>query len=106
MRSKLSGAYQLYSVSFNKFPRPITTPVHNLRPAPETCEQCHWPEKFFGAQLKVFTHFGYDEVNTPREVRMLIKTGGGSPSGGLVAGIHWHMFNENEIQYLASDRQR
>jgi nitrate/TMAO reductase-like tetraheme cytochrome c subunit len=106
VRSKLSGSYQLYSVLFHKFPRPIQSPVENLRPARETCEQCHWPEKFFGAQLKVFSHFAYDETNTPREIRMLIKTGGGSPAGGLVAGIHWHMFNENEIQYLASDRQR
>jgi nitrate/TMAO reductase-like tetraheme cytochrome c subunit len=106
VRSKLSGSYQLYSATFNKFPRPIQSPVENLRPARETCEQCHWPEKFFGAQLKVFTHYAYDETNTPREVRMLIKTGGGSPTGGLVAGIHWHMFNENQIQYIASDRQR
>src|SRR6266496_3980972 len=65
-RSKLSGAYQLYSVSLNKFSRPISTPVHNLRPAPETCEQCHWPEKFFGAQLKVFNHYAYDEKNSLR----------------------------------------
>jgi hypothetical protein len=36
-RSKLSGAYQLYSVTFNKYSRPINTPVHNLRPAPDTC---------------------------------------------------------------------
>jgi ABC-type proline/glycine betaine transport system permease subunit len=64
VRSKLSGAYQLYSVTFNKFPRPITTPVHNLRPAPDTCEQCHWPEKFFGAQMKVFNHYAYDEKNS------------------------------------------
>jgi hypothetical protein len=33
VKSKLSGAYQLYSVSFNKYPRPIKSPVHNLRPA-------------------------------------------------------------------------
>jgi len=105
-RSKLSGSYQLYSVAFHKYPKPIQSPVENLRPARETCEHCHWPEKFFGAQLKVFTHYGYDETNTPREIRMLIKTGGGSPSSGLVAGIHWHMFNQNEIQYVASDRQR
>ncbi|MGH9880396.1 MAG: cytochrome c3 family protein, partial [Pyrinomonadaceae bacterium] len=75
LRSKLSGAYQLYSVTFNKYPRPITTPVHNLRPAPETCEQCHWPEKFFGAQLKVFNHYGYDQTNTLRQMRMLINVG-------------------------------
>src|SRR5437773_1326369 len=71
VRSKISGAYQLYSVTFKKYSRPITTPVHNLRPAQETCEQCHWPEKFFGAQLKVFNRYGYDEQNTLRQRRML-----------------------------------
>jgi hypothetical protein len=65
--------------SFKKYPTPIPTPVENLRPAQETCEQCHWPEKFWGAQLKtpVFNHFMYDEQNTPRETQMLIKVGGG-----------------------------
>jgi hypothetical protein len=105
-RSKLSGAYQLYSVTFNKYSRPITTPVHNLRPAPETCEQCHWPEKFFGAQLKVFNHYGYDEQNTLRQKRMLINVGGGSPTTGLVKGIHWHMNIANEVNYISIDKQR
>jgi hypothetical protein len=105
-RSKLSGAYQLYSVTFSKYSRPINTPVHNLRPAPETCEQCHWPEKFFGAQLKVFNRYGYDEQNTLRQRRMLINVGGGSPSSGLVTGIHWHMNIANEITYIATDEHR
>jgi hypothetical protein len=106
VRSKLSGAYQLYSVTFNKFPRPITTPVHNLRPAQETCEQCHWPEKFFGAQLKTFNHYAYDEKNTLRQTRMLINVGGGSPTTGQVAGIHWHMNIANEITYVSTDEHR
>jgi NapC/NirT cytochrome c family, N-terminal region len=106
VRSKLSGAYQLYSVTFNKYPRPITTPVHNLRPAPETCEQCHWPEKFFGAQLKVFNHYAYDQANTLRQTRMLINVGGGSPATGAVAGIHWHMNIANEVTYISTDNQR
>src|ERR1043166_6977003 len=83
VRSKLSGAYQLYSVTFKKYSRPITTPVHNLRPAQETCEQCHWPEKFFGAQLKVINHYGYDQDNTKRQLQMLIQVGGGSPATHL-----------------------
>ncbi|HXZ39519.1 MAG TPA: NapC/NirT family cytochrome c, partial [Terriglobales bacterium] len=45
VRSKLSGARQVIAVTFNTFPRPIPTPVHNLRPAPETCEECHWPRR-------------------------------------------------------------
>jgi nitrate/TMAO reductase-like tetraheme cytochrome c subunit len=106
LRSKLTGSHQLFAVLTGKYPRPIPTPVDSLRPAHETCEQCHWPEKFFGTQLKVFNHFQYDEQSTPREVRLLIKTGGGSPSSGMTSGIHWHMNISNEITYAATDRQR
>jgi nitrate/TMAO reductase-like tetraheme cytochrome c subunit len=106
VRSKLAGAYQIYSVAFHKYPRPITTPIHNLRPAAETCEQCHWPERFIGAQMKVFTHYASDEGNTPRQIRLLIKTGGGSTSSALSAGIHWHMNIANRITYIATDAQR
>jgi len=104
--AKLSGVYQIYSVLFQKFPRPIPTPVHSLRPAQETCEQCHWPEKFFGAQLKIITRFGHDEKNSVRQIRSLLRTGGGSPTTGITAGIHWHMNIGNEVWYGASDPQR
>lgn len=106
VRSKMSGLRQVYATAFNNFPRPIPTPVANLRPAQETCEQCHWPEKFWGAQLKEFNHYAYDEQNTPRKIAMLIKTGGGSPGSGQAAGIHWHMNIANEVWYAASDAQR
>ncbi|MGZ7079645.1 MAG: NapC/NirT family cytochrome c, partial [Thermoanaerobaculia bacterium] len=106
VRSKLSGSYQVYAVLTHKFPRPIPTPVASLRPARETCEQCHWPEKFFGAQLKTFDHFAYDETNTPKEVRLLIKTGGGNPAAGPATGIHWHMNIANEVTYIATDEHR
>ena len=106
VRSKLSGAYQIYSVLFNKFPRPVPSPVESLRPAQETCEQCHWPEKFFGAQLKIISRFGYDEKNSARQIQMLIRTGGGSPTTGITAGIHWHMNIANQVWYGAADPQR
>ncbi len=64
-------------------PEHLSTPDSNAgaQPAPgaETCETCHWPKKFYGAQLKVFNHYSSDEKNTPRQIRMLIKTGGGDP---------------------------
>jgi hypothetical protein len=106
VRSKLSGAYQVYAVLSNNFPRPIPSPVANLRPAQETCEQCHWPEKFWGPQLKVFDHYQYDETSTPVQARMLINVGGGAPSGGLTSGIHWHMNIANEVTYVATDEHR
>ncbi len=105
VRSKLSGTRQVFKTVLNTFPRPIESPVANLRPAPETCEQCHWPKKFWGAQLKVFNHYGSDEKNTPRQLRLLIRTGGGDPSAGVVSGIHWHMNIGNKITYW-SDAKR
>ena len=107
VKSKLSGMRQVYYTALGTYPRPIPTPVHNLRPAQDTCEQCHWPKKFWGAQLKNFTHYGSDEQNTPRVIRMLIKTGGGDPLLGQAGGgIHWHMNIANKITYFATDEQR
>ncbi|HKH99508.1 MAG TPA: NapC/NirT family cytochrome c [Candidatus Sulfotelmatobacter sp.] len=106
VKSKLSGSRQVFATVFNTFPRPIPTPVHNLRPAQETCEQCHWPKKFYGGQLKVFAHYANDEKNTLHEVRMLIKTGGGDPVTGAPSGIHWHMNIGNRIDYVAADEKR
>jgi len=106
VKSKLSGGRQVFKTLLNTFPRPIPTPVKNLRPASETCEACHWPKKFFGAQLKVFNHYDSDEKNTPLQVRLLIKTGGGDPAAGEPEGIHWHVDPSNEVTYVAADEQR
>jgi nitrate/TMAO reductase-like tetraheme cytochrome c subunit len=107
VKSKLSGIRQVYYTALGTYPRPIPTPVHNLRPAADTCEQCHWPKKFWGAQLKVFSHFGTDEQNTPRVLRLLIKTGGGDPTLGQgTGGIHWHMNIANHMTYISTDEQR
>jgi hypothetical protein len=87
----ISSQRNVYAAIFHKYPRPIPTPVENLRPAKQTCEQCHWPRKFYGAQLKVFYHYASDEKNSPRQIRMLINTGGAEPRTGLPSGIHWHI---------------
>ena len=105
-RSKLSGARQLFALIRNNYSKPVETPVHNMRPANETCEQCHWPAKFHGAQLRTFNHYAHDEKNSLRQTRMLINVGGGDPSSGPVAGIHWHMNLGNEVDFIASDKQR
>lgn len=105
-RSKFAGTRQLISLIRGTYSRPIPTPVHNLRPADETCGHCHWSEKFHGAKLKTFNHYAYDEKNSLRQYRMLINVGGGSPETGVVAGIHWHMNIQNEITFIASDERR
>lgn len=106
VKSKFNGMHQLYAVTFRTYNKPIQTPLHNMRPADETCAKCHWPEKFIGEQLRVFNHFGFDEKNSLNQTKMLIKTGGGSPDAGEVGGIHWHMNVANEITYIATDEKR
>ncbi len=105
-KSKLSGAYQVYAVTVNNYPRPIPTPIENLRPARETCEQCHWPEKFFGSQQYQNDHYLYDEYNTHWPINMLMKTGGGDPDKREISGIHWHVSSGYEVEYIARDEDR
>ena len=106
VKSKFSGIYQVYATLFDKFPRPIKTPIKNLRPAQETCEQCHWPKKFVGNLDRVYSHFLSDATNTPFSVRLLLKVGGGDPTHGPVGGIHWHMNIGHKVEYIAADEQR
>jgi nitrate/TMAO reductase-like tetraheme cytochrome c subunit len=106
VRSKLSGSYQVYAVMADKYPRPIPTPVKNLRPAQETCEECHWPKKFVGNLERTYSYFLGDETNSPFTVRLLMNVGGGDPTHGPTGGIHWHMNVANKIEYIAADEAR
>ena len=102
VRSKLSGTYQVYATMAKKYPTPIPTPVTNLRPAQETCEECHWPKKFVGSLERTFSYFLGDQTNTPFTVRLLLIVGGADPTHGPVGGILWHMNVGNKIEYLAA----
>jgi nitrate/TMAO reductase-like tetraheme cytochrome c subunit len=103
VKSKLSGTWQVIAVTFNTFPRPIPTPVHNLRPARETCEACHWPQKYGEDRVRVISKFADDETNTLTKTVLLMKIGGGNH--GL--GIHGtHLGPGISIRYRASDEGR
>lgn len=102
VKSKMSGMYQVYSVLFDKYSRPIGTPLHDLRPAKETCEQCHWPEKFYSHKTRYQKHFLTDEENTEWNIQMNIKVGSDHSSKNLMEGIHWHMNPNVKIEYVSS----
>jgi nitrate/TMAO reductase-like tetraheme cytochrome c subunit len=106
VKSKISGIRQVFAVMSNRFSRPIETPIANLRPAQETCEQCHWPQKFSGNLDRTYPHYLFDEENTAFHVRMLLKVGGGDPSKGAVSGIHWHTSSGHKVEYYAGDPDR
>jgi hypothetical protein len=104
VKSKISGLRQVIAVTFNTYHRPIRVPTSDLRPARGTCEECHWPEVFFGAQLRRSPHFLYDENNTPQVIALLVNTGGGAGPEGRTEGVHWHIDPDVEITYTAIDQ--
>jgi nitrate/TMAO reductase-like tetraheme cytochrome c subunit len=106
VKSKLSGVGQIFAVALRTYERPIPVPVKNLRPARETCEQCHWPEKFHGDRIRVLTKYAEDDANTEQKTVMILKVGGGSPDSGFASGIHWHMNIANSVIYVAEDETR
>jgi len=104
VKSKLSGSWQLIAVTFNLYPTPIPTPVHNLRPARDTCEECHWPTKFAGDRLRVRVHYAEDEKNTELHNVLLVKVGG--EHGRRSSGIHWHVNPGVTIRYLTDEKRQ
>ncbi|MBE0661752.1 MAG: NapC/NirT family cytochrome c [Bacteroidales bacterium] len=99
VKSKLSGLYQIYSVMFDKYPRPIPTPLHNLRPARETCEECHWTEKFYEPMLRLKRSYLSDYDNTEWDINLMMKTSATYSALGLQEGIHWHINPDVHIEY-------
>jgi hypothetical protein len=106
VKAKISGLRQVLAVTFGTYSKPIPSPVHDLRPARETCEQCHWPEKFHGDKVKVIREFATDEANTESATTMQIHVGGGSDKLSIATGIHWHMNVANVVEYITTDPKR
>ena len=100
VRSKLSGLRQVYAVLTDDFNRPIETPIQDLRPARETCEKCHWPEKFYANSLRSTKHFLTDSMNTEWNLGLKMKTGPDHSALGLTEGIHWHINPNVHIEYI------
>jgi hypothetical protein len=106
IKAKLNGVHQLIAMVGNNFERPIPTPIKGLRPAQDTCEKCHWPQKFTGNLDRSYHRFLSDEGNTPFSVRLLLDVGGGEHPKHPARGIHWHVSPSNKVEYFASDFQR
>lgn len=106
VKSKLSGLRQVLAVIKNDYPRPIPTPIRDLRPARVTCEQCHWPEKFYPNLLIHETHYLSDEENTQWNIDLRMKLGANHSSMGNTEGIHWHTNPNVVIEYWDQEEDR
>jgi nitrate/TMAO reductase-like tetraheme cytochrome c subunit len=101
VKSKLSGIRQVFKTVLDTYPRPVPPAIHELRPARETCEQCHWPSRFFGSKLKKIPHYSPDEKNTLNTYEVLVKVGGLNKDLGQAEGIHMHMLDR--VEYVTND---
>ena len=106
VKSKLSGMHQVYAVLTKTYPRPIETPLHDLRPARETCEKCHWPQKFYARSLWTNKYFLADSLNTEWDIILQMKTGPEYSGLGLREGIHWHINPDVNIEYISENDKR
>lgn len=105
VRAKLSGVRQVFAVTMGTYSTPIPTPIRHLRPARDTCETCHWPERFVGDRFLVRHSYDEDEPNTPLATVLVLKVGGHTFQG--TTGIHGrHLDAKARISYVATDDRR
>ena len=105
VKAKINGTHQLIAYTLDNYSRPIATPIKNLRPAQDTCEKCHWPEKFHGNVEINFAHTLSDKKNTSYTARMLLHVNKSAP-GSPLGGIHWHVSENEQVEYYAADEKR
>ncbi len=98
--SKLNGAWQMISLAFDLYEKPIPTPVHNLRPANETCGTCHSDNHAYGTRIKTWVKYDKDEANTPAYTTLSLKVG--DPQ----SGAHWHTGETDRIRFMPLDPKR
>lgn len=99
---KAGDVKHIVSLAFHQYEFPIQ--ADELRPARETCERCHFPEKFSDDSLREIKRFRPDRSNTPVSIYLTMKTGGGNQRQGLGRGIHWHI--ENQVYFLPADEHQ
>ncbi len=107
VRAKISGLRQVLAIVTNSYNRPIPAPVEHLRPARDTCESCHWPDKFTGKKIKSFYHFTNDDQKNVETNDIALHIGGRNPVTDNFEGIHWHVSKDVKVEYLSSpDRKQ
>jgi hypothetical protein len=104
VQSKVAGTRQLWHVITNNIPKPVDG--HEMRPARETCQTCHWSEKTHGEKLKSVRDYADDEKSTETVTTLQLHVGGGRTAFGAGSGIHWHMNLDNKVEFIATDEGR
>ncbi len=106
VKSKIDGLRQVWRTITNTYDRPVPVPVHTLRPSRDTCEACHWPDKFTGNRIVQRVHVDPDEDNSFEVTALALRVGGLNGITNQYEGIHWHVAADSEVRYDALDEKR
>lgn len=101
VKAKVSGLRQVVALVLDTYSRPIPTPVHDLRPAQDICEHCHWPTKFIGNRTSTKVRFRADSANTRTASVMVHYIGGRTLQRST--GAHWHVDPDIGVRYRSDE---
>ena len=105
VRAKLAGTRQLYHVVTNQVPKPIPG-VADMRPALETCGNCHWPGRDSGDVIKVKREYADDDANSETATILQMFVGGPGRPTSSGRAIHWHADPDVRIEFVSTDHER
>ena len=103
---KLAGVRMLVHMVRSNYPRPIPASIVDLRPALETCGNCHTPTLGFGQPTRFIREYADDEGNSETITELQMHVGGPgqrTPSG---RAIHWHADPAVRVEFIATDAER
>jgi hypothetical protein len=103
---KLRGTKELFDLIFDRYPRPIPTPIKDLRPSQDVCEHCHGPKYQINQRLESRTYFLSDKKNTRKTINLLLRMGKPKVTTERPPKMHWHSSTTEEIVYAATDKKR
>ena len=106
VKSKINGTRQVFKALENTYPRPIPTPIVDLRPARETCEKCHWPQKFYSDKVQLQNYYLSDSLNTNWNIALKVKIAAEHEGEHPSKGVHWHIDPNVKVEYVYFDQKR
>ena len=106
MHYKLAGVRMMVHAMTGDFPRPVPASIVDLRPALETCGNCHTPTLGIGERSRIIREYADDESNSETVTELQMHVGGPGQPTPAGRAIHWHADPAVRVEYIAMDADR
>lgn len=102
-KAKWHGLYKVYSLSFDKYPKPLDADPHYLPATQDSCLKCHDTQEIAQDDVAhTYHHYLSDRENTPFSVSLRLKLSPDPDGATPTKGIHWHAQPENAVEFTTS----